>query len=233
MVSSTSPPLTLGTWQDSDAPAVDKSKFSPSNISLLSRAVVQVTTGTIPGIQPGTEQIVYYQQGVGTSSSLLERLRGGAFGDGLMENVREAYGFIVHNWTEGDEIYLFGFSRGAYTARSVAGLISRFGLLTKRGMDKFGDVIAAYEDPDLDQHPERLQNIDGAERQLPNPRITFIGVWDTVGILGIPDAYFLGFKLQGLSWLIGQSNKKYQFHDTTLHPNVDFAYQAYNLLESG
>lgn len=143
-----------------------------------------------------------------------------------MEYVREAYSFIVHNWSHGDEIYLFGFSRGAYTARSVAGLISRFGLLTKRGMDKFGDVIAAYEDPDLDKHPERLKGIEGAEVKS-MPRITFIGVWDTVGSLGMPDAYFLGMKLQGLSWLIAQGNKKYEFHNTELHPNVDFAFQAY------
>lgn len=77
---------------------------SPTNITLISRAILQQTKVK----DPGTEQIVLYQPGVGTSLSAMTRVWTGAFGEGLMENVREAYGFIVHNWTEGDEIYLFG-----------------------------------------------------------------------------------------------------------------------------
>ena len=79
---------------------------SPSNVVLLSRAINKTAAD-------GTEQISYYQRGIGTTFGLLTRLRSGAVGDGLMEHVREAYGFIVHNWEPGDEIYLFGFSRGA------------------------------------------------------------------------------------------------------------------------
>lgn len=77
---------------------------TPTNVTLLARAIKEVTTdkNKIPGI----EQIVLYQPGIGTSLSQLTRIYAGAFGKGLMENVREAYGFICANWKEGDEMYL-------------------------------------------------------------------------------------------------------------------------------
>lgn len=66
----------------------------------------------------GTLQIVFYDQGVGTGN-LLDQYSGGAFGHGLEENILDAYRFLIGNYEEGDEIYLFGFSRGAFTARSI------------------------------------------------------------------------------------------------------------------
>jgi len=74
---------------------------SPTNVVLLARAILQQTKEK----NPGTEQIVLYQPGVGTSLSTFTRIFGGAFGIGLMENIREAYGFLCANWTEGDEMY--------------------------------------------------------------------------------------------------------------------------------
>jgi len=85
-----------GTWQDSDS----GSMTTPTNVTLLARAILQTTKTK----NPGTEQIVLYQPGIGTSYSKGVRIWSGAFGDGLLENVREAYGFISANWSEGDEM---------------------------------------------------------------------------------------------------------------------------------
>ena len=72
----------------------------------------------------GTPQVVFYLHGVGTNWGL-DRITGGAFGVGLSRNVQEAYRFIVHNLAEDDRLFVFGFSRGAYTARSLCGLIRK------------------------------------------------------------------------------------------------------------
>ena len=93
------------------------------------------------------EQIVYYQPGVasGAESGKLQSLREGGFGVGLISNVRQAYGFLCNNYDFYDEIYITGFSRGAFTARSVAGLIGKVGILTKRGLEQFYEAFDYYE----------------------------------------------------------------------------------------
>ena len=217
--------LTAGTWQDSD----DGTMITPTNITLLSRAILQKTKVK----NPGTEQIVFYQPGVGTSLDALARLKGGAFGDGLIDDVREAYGFIVHNWEEGDEIYIFGFSRGAYTARSVVGLICRFGLLTKRGMDGIGYVLDAYRHHLLTQPGEIEILASKYERRSANVPIKFVGVWETVGSLGIPDLYILGVRASAFDYVLGKINEQYQFSDTDLHPMIQHAFHAYHLAGPG
>jgi len=102
----------------------------PSNIARLTRAIKAES-------KDGIQQIVYYQAGVGTSGDLVSRVTGGATGQGVAENVREAYGFVANNYAVGDEIFLIGFSRGAFTARSVGGLIGSIGVLTKEGLASF------------------------------------------------------------------------------------------------
>jgi uncharacterized protein (DUF2235 family) len=182
-------------------------------------------------IKKSEDQIVYYQAGVGSSLGLWERLRG-AFGVGLMEHVREAYGFLAHNWIPGDEIYLFGFSRGAYTARSVAGLISDFGLLSKRGMDGIGEVLDAYRKSEPTADKQKAFDALGKkyERTAINVPIQFIGVWETVGELGIPDFYMGSWNLSLLNSLIlKRINAQYQFSDVNLHDNVKNAFHAYIL----
>jgi uncharacterized protein (DUF2235 family) len=100
-----------GTWNDADSAA----EFT--NVVRIARAIKPIDTRS----SPATPQIVYYHSGVGTSDAL-DRVAGGAIGLGLSRNVRDAYASLAAN-SEGNEIFLFGFSRGAYTARSVAGLI--------------------------------------------------------------------------------------------------------------
>lgn len=200
--------------------------ISPTNVTLMSRAILPVTP--ITSKKPGIEQIVYYQAGVGTSYGTLERIRAGAVGEGLMEHVREVYGFIVHNYSDGDEIYLIGFSRGAYTARSVSGLISRFGLLTKRGMDGIAYVLDAYRKAEFSNSDAIIEELAAKyERGYVNVPIKMVGVFDTVGSLGIPDVYFGGFKVPGIDEILNVIDENYQFSDTNLHDNVEYAFQAY------
>ena len=182
----------------------------------------------------GVSQLVYYHPGVGTGN-WVDRLMGGTMGIGLSSNVQSAYDFLATNFMDGDDIYLFGFSRGAFTARSLAGLVGLVGLLEKRDMDLFPRVYDIYrsrkhrhalksgqkEQVELavrtlfpnDGQQERL--VDAlVENARPTP-IFFIGVWDTVGALGIP--------FGPLRW-IGQA--KYNFHDTELSDRIRFAYHA-------
>jgi len=113
--------------------------------------VIRITRSIKPYHDDGKNQIVYYQAGVGTGMSAWDKILGGATGEGLSENIREAYAFVAHNYqepnkhNEGDEIILIGFSRGAFTARSIAGLIARIGVLTKLGMGDFYSVFKDYE----------------------------------------------------------------------------------------
>ena len=94
-----------GTWNSPD-------EKNPTNVSKIALAIA-------PSDASGKEQRTYYGSGVGTRKN--ERFRGGAFGVGLSRDVRNAYRFLVDNFEPGDEIYFFGFSRGAFTARSTAG----------------------------------------------------------------------------------------------------------------
>jgi uncharacterized protein (DUF2235 family) len=73
--------------------------------------------------------------------SALTSVRAGTLGEGLSENVREGYSFLSNNYSPGDEIFLFGFSRGAFTVRSIAGLIGAVGLLNKKGLPYLADIF--------------------------------------------------------------------------------------------
>jgi uncharacterized protein (DUF2235 family) len=161
-------------------------------------------------------QIIYYNHGVGTGNSL-DRLTGGAFGDGLEENIHSAYRFLVANYEQGDEIFLFGFSRGAFTARSIAGMVRNCGILKRESVRHYADALALYRAADRD--PDHPFSVDFRGRHCEcgeDPvRIRFIGVWDTVGALGIPVRGLRGF-----------TRGKHQFHDTELSGTVDHAMHA-------
>lgn len=160
----------------------------------------------------GMEQRVFYDKGVGTSQR--DRLLGGAFGSGLSENVEDAYQFLIENYQAGDEIYFFGFSRGAYTVRSTAGLIRNCGLLKKEHADKFSEAYALYRKRDDESNPTAVEAQLFRKTYAWETRIKFMGVWDTVGALGIPLSGFRFF------------NKRWEFHGVRLSSYVDNAYQA-------
>jgi len=160
-------------------------------------------------------QIVYYDQGVG-SGNILDRYSGGAFGEGLEDNVHDAYRFLVANYELGDEIFLFGFSRGAFTVRSIGGMIRKCGVLRREFVQHYRDAITLYR---TDLHPDKPPAVkfrkDYSVSSDDAIKIKFIGVWDTVGALGIP--------LRGLRQL---TRDKHQFHDTELSGSVEYAYHA-------
>lgn len=118
-------------------------------------------------------QIVYYQAGVGTGNSLWEKYFGGATGLGLAENCREAYSFLAHNYRAGDQIILIGFSRGAFTARSIADLIGCIGLLTKKGLGCFYEIFLDYENRRNPKYVPKFPNIPFENRpSFSDPRYT-------------------------------------------------------------
>jgi uncharacterized protein (DUF2235 family) len=194
-----------GTWND-------PSKPKQTNVSKLANAVVR--RDEPEGDQPA--QRVHYVDGVGTKGSLWDQLRGAAVGYGLDANVQIAYRYIAEDYEPGDDIYLFGFSRGAYTARSTLGMVRKCGIVKDTAVDK---IAAAWEYYRNGDHPES----DAAKafraayaRALSTPEdnvpvAKFIGVWDTVGSLGVP---------------IGRLQAKFNFHDVTLTSLVDNAYHA-------
>jgi uncharacterized protein (DUF2235 family) len=166
-----------------------------------------------------TPQLTHYIAGVGTRRED-EKFIGGAFGFGISENIKDAYSFIVSNYEEGDEIYLFGFSRGAYTARSIAGLIHNLGVLHRYNLPLVTIAYKHYKDK---SEPWKPSGKEADKFRKENchaypAKIRFLGVWDTVGALGAPYGEILGRLLDKLF--------KTGFHDVTLSESVDAAYHG-------
>jgi uncharacterized protein (DUF2235 family) len=164
------------------------------------------------GLTTTSEQVPYYDDGVGANGSLIQKLTGGAFGFGLYQKIKDGYTKIAHTYEKDDELYIFGFSRGAYTARSLAGMIAVCGLPTANFTDEMVETaFNAYRNKD--QRQALLAELNSSF-DMYDAKISLLGVWDTVGSLGIPAAF------GGVSPLL------YGFLDTSLHPDVLNAYQA-------
>jgi uncharacterized protein (DUF2235 family) len=172
-----------------------------TNVYKISKAIVG-----IPG-----EQFSFYDDGVGSDGTPIEKLLGGAVGLGLFQKIKDGYSAISSVYEDGDQVFLFGFSRGAYTARSLAGMIANCGLPTKNpDVNLVNAAFQAYRNKD--QRAAILATL-GAYG-LVDAKITMVGVWDTVGSLGVPAIF------GGVSPLL------YGFLDTSLHPDVLNAYHA-------
>jgi uncharacterized protein (DUF2235 family) len=231
-----------GTWNDLSLEA-------PTNVVRLAKNVSANSAAGVP-------QIVYYDEGVGVGAGVgrvtnwLTKYVGGALGRGLDRKIEAAYRFLVLNYEEGDEIYVFGFSRGAYTARSLSGLVRKCGILRRDCFNKVPEAIERYRDASHPDHPAMVEfrqrfghpkatgradaarlnaatvrptrqllpaeagisERPGAEEDLSAAyqyrseafyQIMFVGVWDTVGALGLPA------RLDVFNW-----NRRYNFHDT-------------------
>lgn len=195
-----------GTWNLPDQK--DRGQVRPSNVAKIALAALAQDAS-------GTAQRIFYGKGVGTELGL-NRLFGGAFGVGLSSNIREAYRYLIENYETGDELFLFGFSRGAYTARSLAGLIRNCGLLRREYADRYDQAYKLYRRRDSYSRPSSIESQLFRKSYAHEIRIKFIGVWDTVGALGIP--------VRGLRFvnrLMGL-----EFHDVKLSNYVDHAYHA-------
>lgn len=195
-----------GTWNRADGPA-------PTNVCKLRDAVDASETAAV-------RQRVHYEQGVGAAR--WEHIRGGAFGVGLSRNVRHCYEFLVRWYEPGDELFFFGFSRGAFTARSLAGLVRNSGILRREHGDKVKGAYQLYRSRKPEDAPsERAAEAFRRQHSHPDAEIAFVGVWDTVGALGIP---IDGFRPPLLS-------RRWTFHDTTLSRLVLNAYHAISIDE--
>ena len=158
-----------------------------------------------------SEQVTFYDDGVGADVTGLNKIVGGALGAGLNQKIMDAYTSIAHVYEPGDEIFLFGFSRGAFTVRSMGGMIACCGLPSGSFTDDcITQAFAAYRDP-----VNRAGILAGLGAcGLADATITMIGAWDTVGALGIPALYG------------GIDEKNYGFLDLKLHPDVKHAYHS-------
>lgn len=201
---------------------------------------VVLTAASIERIDKrGVAQIIHYDEGVGTGD--LDSLRGGMFGTGLIDNVREAYRFLIFNYDAGDEIYVFGFSRGAYSARTFVGFLRHVGPLHRLHVGRIDDALELYKNRKKGKEGSsealrrfratyadkvcvgssddewRCANVPGyVAGSAPELKVKFLGVWDTVGALGFPE--ILPFS----GWL----NKEYDFHDPNLDSFVESARHA-------
>jgi uncharacterized protein (DUF2235 family) len=176
-----------GTWNTADER--DSGVPSPTNVAKIYNAIAKTDT-------QGAEQRAYYHSGVGTEGNRLEKFLGGALGDGLEKNVKSAYKWLAQNYHPGDKIYIFGFSRGAYTARYVAGMICSFGLADFSSTNPSDDemwkgVDRVYEADRANAEPMTIADITffntpAGQSPKDTTPIQLLGVWDTVGALGIP-----------------------------------------------
>lgn len=191
-----------GTWNRPDQAG------GPTNVAKLALGVAREDGA-------GVAQPVYYHRGVGTDRA--ERIRGGAFGFGLSRHVRDCYRFVIEHFEPGDELFVFGFSRGAFTARSTVGLVRNAGVLRPEHADRVDEAYRLYRSRTDERRPSgiesrifrRMYSYDDDAIDL-----TCVGVWDTVGALGIP------------GWRAPFTNRLWGFHDTSLSSRVRFAFQA-------
>jgi len=165
-------------------------------------------------------QLKYYDSGVGTNGTAFEHFFGGTMGDGLFQKVQDGYTVLAYVWDPGDEIYLFGFSRGAYTARSLSGMIAGFGVPTKNlDNQTVMSIFNAYRTTAPATRAAMKAQLT-QQYAMTDVNIRMVGVWDTVGALGIPGQLFSDF-----------DQKQYGFLDTTLSAKVQSAYHAISLDE--
>lgn len=205
----------------------------PTNVVRLSDSCIQ-----------DNDQHVIYLQGVGVNAfdqfvkRWVNKLGGGAFGWGLAANVKRAYKELCQVYEDGDEIYIFGFSRGAYTARSLAGMIRKCGIVPRDKLNRpllLGRAWRLYKESGKGKRPDdyiiwkrrselspdfATSEADWKMREGKGSivRVTYLGVWDTVGALGVPES-LLGPVAR--FW-----NRKYKFHDTDLSSMVKNARHA-------
>jgi uncharacterized protein (DUF2235 family) len=203
-----------GTWQDLNT-------ANSTNVVKTIEAIKPIGSDEI-------EQIVYYDEGIGCremsadGTSLTDKMIkvvGGGIGLGIDRKIQDAYIFLCLNYQEGDEIYLLGFSRGAYTVRSLAGLIYNSGLLDRNFIKKVPDAYALYRDKTEAAQPSSDKAIQF--RQINGKRVPIKALccWDTVASLGFPKAilkipFFAGLR------------EKYRFHDNIINPMIENAFHA-------
>jgi uncharacterized protein (DUF2235 family) len=157
-----------GTWNTSDT---WRRQSRPTNVSRLARCIR-------PTADDGTTQVVHYVDGVGTSGSRKDRVIDGMIGAGMGVHVRRAYRFLVENFDEGDDLFVFGFSRGGYAAMTFVGLLRSAGILRRDCAHRLSDAYALYH---LHQAPYEREATEFRMDHSHEPQVKCLGLWDTVG----------------------------------------------------
>jgi uncharacterized protein (DUF2235 family) len=194
-----------GTWNSPE-------KGGETNVLFLAR-----------GIKPsyeGAEQVSFYDWGVGTDR---KAIMGGVSGVGIDKNIMDCYRFIVHNYCDGDKLFLFGFSRGAYTVRSLAGFIRNCGIIRRRHALQIPNAYKLYRKRTRASGPNAPAAVQFREKHAwaDISPIEFVGAWDTVGSLGIPVPFWGSL-----------GEKEFLFHDTEPSKIVEHARHAVSIDES-
>jgi uncharacterized protein (DUF2235 family) len=194
-----------GTWNTPDQ--ADDGVAEPTNVTKLADAIAHSAGGVA--------QVLFYHPGIGTSGSWISRLYDGYTGSGISGTILEAYRFAIETYEPGDQLFLFGFSRGAFTVRSLAGPIRSCGILRRNAMYAIPKAFRLYRARTPSTHPRQreatlFRRTYAVEEVSP---IEFIGVWDTVGALGNPLVF-------------GNVSPGNRFHDVDLSTKVRHAFQA-------
>lgn len=190
-----------GTWNRPEEKADDQ----PTNVLKLARAVKPIASD-------GTPQQVFYDWGLG---SYHDSAVAGTTGRGIAKNIMDNYRYLVQNYAPGDEIYLFGFSRGSYTVRSLCGLINNCGILKRPDARLIQRAFTHYKKSGAAHSPSGVKSKSfRAAHSHPDRTIKFVGVWDTLGALGIPFSF------------LGLMNKEDEFYDTKMGDNISIARHA-------
>ncbi|OJA08305.1 hypothetical protein AZE42_07572 [Rhizopogon vesiculosus] len=214
-----------GTWEDG---GITKQSWKHTNILKLSQVLKHADTRP----QVWIPQIVYYQSHISEAHSFDSQDIDGATGASLINNVQEAYAFISQNYQPGDEIFLFGFSRGAYIARMVAMAVGAVGVLDRSDMDHFPNIFLLYKQLGKETDPIKIEELkaslskwtshDSRGKRRANSdddsfSIKCVGVFDTVGSVGVPEK--LMYKSSSAKSIFG-------FPSNELGEHIERAYHA-------
>ena len=196
-----------GTWNTPDI--TEGGKSCQTNVVKMANALSVRS-------KDGTPQLLYYDTGIGSEGNLVARTYDGATGTGITNNIQQAYRFIIQNYEQGDELYFFGFSRGAYTVRSLSGLIRNSGILKTENLDLVERAYSIYRSRKANLQPRAIEATLFRKTFAVEETtvLKFIGVWDTVGALGNP------------LLLNGILSRRNQFHDPEISSRVRYAYHA-------
>lgn len=210
-----------GTWNESGAAAGK----SDTNVFRLFQSAEHFKT---------PNQVSFYSPGVGTK--FLEKIRGGVFGYGLYEQIKEGYLHVAETYQPGDQVIVAGFSRGAFSARSLASFLVECGVLKDPGTSFFSASDQRSVDHLWELYRNRHEDPDAlrtyCSKNCHPPTDTLVGavaVWDTVGALGVPWEMFSGSRLADLAQ--ERENKRLGFLNTRLSPRIARAYHAVALDE--
>jgi len=201
-----------GTWQS-------ELNRTDTNVMHILRLLKTVGEG-------GIVQVSLYDAGVGSGEDIASHITGGISGIGLDDIIMNSYTGLADNYEAGDDVFICGFSRGSYVARSLAGLIHKAGLLPRERLDKADDAYSLYRNRD--------EAVDGPaadqfRRINSSPQITIKALccFDTVGAMGFPDPY----PIWPIGKLVEDANKKYEFYDTNLSRLIEYGLHAVSIDE--